>query len=92
MIHGRTVCQYMARRAEIPPFSLSRGWYRNTVLSIYTGAQKPFIFRAVGFVAIRAGKNVVFATVPVGRKGITHAAVVMAPSVLISAGPPLNVR
>ena len=82
----------MARCAEIIPLTLAGGGDRDAIFPVYASPQNPLVFRAVGFVAVGAGKDVVLRTIPVRRKGVTHAAVLMAPSVLITAGPPLNVR
>jgi hypothetical protein len=84
----RMLPDIMTGRTEIQP--LPRPRYANIVCSIDAGPQQPFILRAVGFVAVRAGKNVVVATIAIRGDGHTHPTVLMAPSMFISARCPVN--
>ena len=57
----------VARFTDFGPFAITG--HRDVVFSIDRGPQQPLIFRAVGFVAVRADKDVVIVVIRVRGNG-----------------------
>ena len=79
---------FVAGRTEIEPSA--RTWHTDIIFSIDASAQQPFILRAVRFMAVGTGKNVVVSTITVRGYGNTDVTILMGPSMLISAVGPVN--
>lgn len=72
----------MASPADLRPLTVPRD--SEVVLSINGGAQQPFVFRTMGFMAVRAGQHIVEAMIRVRGYGCAnHASIVQVPVLFI---------